>query len=45
MEVAGKSVTAVDPIEIGSRTLLDVSGLLRDLLEQIDASVDVIREH
>ncbi len=44
MEVAGKARTGHDPIEIADPALMGVSGLLRDLLQQIDERVDVIRE-
>ncbi len=44
MEVAGKTRTGHDPVEIADPTLMGVSSLLRDLLQQIDERVDVIRE-
>jgi len=44
MEVAGHTLASHEPSEISNPTLKGVSGLLRDLLQQIDERVDVIRE-
>jgi hypothetical protein len=44
MEVTGKSMTSSDPIVVCDQTLTGVSGSLRDLLQQIDEHVEVIRE-
>jgi len=43
MEVAGKAMTGGDRIEVCDQTLLGVAGLLRDLTQQIDEHVSVIR--
>jgi len=44
MEVAGKAMTGGDRILICDQTLTGVSGLLRDLLLQIDEHVEVIKD-
>jgi len=44
MEVAGKAMTSGDRIEVSDQTLLGVAGLLRDLAQQIDERVEVIKE-
>jgi len=43
MEVAGKAMTGGDRIDVCDQTLLGVAGLLRDLTQQIDERVSVIR--
>jgi hypothetical protein len=43
MEVAGQSLTSPEPFDIANPTLKGISGLLRDLLQQMDERVDVIR--
>jgi len=43
MEVAGKAMTGGDPIIVCDPTLTGVSGLLRDLLLQMDERVDIIK--
>jgi hypothetical protein len=43
MEVAGKAMTSSDRIEVCDQTLLGVAGLLRDLTQQMDEHVSVIR--
>jgi len=43
MEVAGKAMTSGDRIDVCDQTLLGVAGLLRDLAQQIDEHVSVIR--
>jgi len=43
MEVAGKAMTGNDRIVVCDQTLTGVSGLLRDLLQQIEGCVDVIK--
>ena len=44
MEVTGKAMTGGDRIEVCDQTLLGAAGLLRDLTQQIDEHVDVIKE-
>ena len=44
MEVAGKAMTGIDRTEVCDQTLLGASELLRELLEQMDGRVEVIRE-
>jgi len=44
MEVAGKAATGSDRIALCDQTLTGVSGLLRDLVQQIEGCVDVIKE-
>ena len=44
MELAGQSLTSREPLEMSNPTLKGISGLLRDLLQQMDEHVDVIRE-
>ena len=44
MEVAGKSMSSADRIEIGDETLMETSALLRNLLKQIDEQVEVMKE-
>jgi len=44
MEVAGRSMSGRDRVEIGDQTLMESSALLRNLLRQIDEQVEVIRE-
>lgn len=40
MEVAGRSMCSDDRIEIADQTLMEASSLLRDLLLQIDETVE-----
>jgi len=44
MDVAGKAMTGSDRIMVCDQTLTGVAGLLRDLLQQIEEHVDVIKE-
>jgi len=44
MDVAGKAMTGSDRIVVCDQTLTGVAGLLRNLLQQIDEHVDVIKE-
>jgi len=44
MDVAGKAMTGSDRIVVCDQTLTGVAGLLRDLLQQIDEHVEVIKE-
>jgi hypothetical protein len=44
MEVAGRSMSSADRVEIGDQTLMESSALLRSLLQQIDAQVEAMRE-
>jgi hypothetical protein len=44
MEVAGKAMTSTDRIAVCDQTLTGVSGLMRDLLCQMDEQVDAIKE-
>jgi len=44
MDVAGKAMTGSDRIAACDQTLTGVTGLLRDLLQQIDEHVEVIQE-
>ncbi len=44
MEVAGRSMSGADRVEIGDQTLMESSALLRNLLQQIDEQVDLMRE-
>ena len=43
MEVAGRSMSGGDRVEIGDQTLMETSALLRSLLQQIDARVELIK--
>jgi len=43
MEVAGKSMSGSDRVEISDQTLMESSALLRNLLQQIDAEVEVMK--
>ena len=43
MEVAGKAMISGDRIDVCDQTLLGVAGLLRDLTQQMDERVSVIR--
>ena len=43
MEVAGRSMSGGDRVEIGNQTLMETSALLRNLLQQIDVQVDAMR--
>jgi len=44
MEVAGRSMSGRDRVEIGDQTLMETSALLRSLLQQIDTQVEVMKE-
>jgi hypothetical protein len=44
MEVAGRSMSGADRVEIGDQTLMDSSALLRNLLQQIDEQVELMKE-
>jgi hypothetical protein len=44
MEVAGRSMSSTDRVEIGDQTLMETSALLRDLQQQIDVQVDAMRK-
>jgi len=44
MEVAGRSMSGGDRVEISDQTLMETSALLRNLLQQIDAQVEVMKE-
>jgi len=43
MEVVGRSMSGGDRVEIGDKTLMEASALLRDLLRQIDEQVDATK--
>jgi len=43
MELAGQSLTSREPLEMSNPTLKGISGLLRDLLQQMDEHVEAIR--
>jgi len=44
MEVAGKSMVSGERIAVCDQTLMGASGLLRELLEQMDGRVEAITE-
>jgi hypothetical protein len=44
MEMAGKSMVSGERIAVCDQTLMGAAGLLRELLEQMDGRVEVIRE-
>jgi len=43
MELAGQSLISREPLEMSNPTLKGISGLLRDLLQQMDEHVEAIR--
>jgi len=43
MEVAGRSMSSSDRVEISDQTLMETSALLRNLLQQIDEQVELMK--